>query len=130
MNDRSIFFRTTSPYGIIINLTSLKYSWFNRYYKEVNDNREDFLPWNELYPFKTAIRDHNVIEQLKEFALQNKEFGTNFQIQKKDDETDYLSVWLYNDRSIPYNSKGEIKKLMNEYLNRLSKIEEIIRNGE
>ena len=126
MNNRADFFRKNSPYGIIINLTNLKYSWFNRFYKEVNDDRQSFLPWKELYSFDNTIKDLNVIEKLKQFALEYKEFGTTFQIQKKDGETDYLSVWFYNDRNLPYNSKGEIKKLMNSYLNRLSTIENIL----
>ena len=57
MNNRADFFRTNSPYGIIINLTNLKYSWFNRLYKEVNDERQYFLPWKELYSFDNTIKD-------------------------------------------------------------------------
>ena len=126
MKSQADLFRINSPYGIIINLTNLKYSWFNRFYKEVNDDRLCFLPWNELYSFDNTIKNINVIERLKQFALENKAFGTTFQIEKKDGETDFLSVWFYNDLHFPYDSKGEIKLLMNSYLNRIVTIEKIL----
>lgn len=118
-------FKTNSPYGIIIRVSDLKYSWFNRNYKEVYDETQEYLPWEELYKFDNKLKDEAAIEKIKKFADVNKKYGMSYS-----EETvkgfKYLHVWLYNDANVPYKLSKIVKTKMDEYNKRLSNLKEII----
>ncbi len=118
-------FRINSPYGIIIRLSDLRYSWFNRNYKELYDETQEYLPWEKLYKFDGKLKDVSVIEKIKDFAEANKEYGMSYS-----EETvkgfSYLSVWLYNDSNFPYTLNKEVKRKMDKYNKVLLDLEQII----
>lgn len=118
-------FRINSPYGVIIRLSDLTYSWFNRNYKEVYNDSRDFLSWKDLYGFKNKLKDETIVEKIKDFASKNRDFGTSSAIEKEEGSS-YLRVWLYNDKNFPFNSSGEIKSKMNQYLRKKTEIKSIL----
>lgn len=121
-------FRTESPYGIIINLSNLRYSFFNRNYKEQNNKSDAYLPWDELYSFENIIEDESAIEKLKDFATKYELLGTAYRVEKRNG-IDYLSIWLYNDRNFPFDSKGARKNLLNQYFTKINEVEKILNTG-
>lgn len=122
---RADIFRINSPYGIIIRLSDLRYSWFNRKYKEIYSDLMDDLSLDDLHKFEDELKDESVIEKINDFVEANRDVGVNSSIEKESDKS-YLRVWLYNDENFPFNSGGEIKNKMNQYDKLLLSLERII----
>ena len=122
---RADIFRINSPYGIIIRLADLRYSWFNRKYKEIYSDLMDHLSLDGLHKFEAKLKDESVIEKINDFVEANRDVGVNSFIEKESDKS-YLRVWLYNDENFPFNSAGEIKSKMNQYDKLLLGLERII----
>lgn len=124
-------FMTHSTYGIIIRLSDLSYSWFNRYHKEVNDRVQDESPdtskekpWDELYSFKNKLENEAVLEKLKEFASRNSVKGVNIR-EKMNEGKSYIQIWLYDAENTPYYLGKEVPPRMEQYRLLLHEIESI-----
>lgn len=123
---RADIFRINSPYGIIIRLSDLSYSWFNRKYRDVFDDSTDYLPFFILHSFGKKLKDESVLENLKVFAINHRISGMDMG-EEMNDGHNYLRLWLYSDKYFPYNSRGLIiKKSMDRYNKVLSELEKII----
>ena len=117
-------FRINSPYGIIIRLADLRYSWYNRIYQEVYNGLKD-EPLDTRYKFESKLKDQSVIEKVNDFVDSNSMFGVSLAPENVQGKP-CLRVWLYNDKNFPYSSKGEIKSKMNRYEKLLLELERII----
>ena len=126
-------FMTHSTYGIIIRLSDLSYSWFNRYHKEVKDESQDVSTdtskedksWDELYSFKNTLKDESVLAKLKEFASRNSEKGVNIR-EKMNEGKSYIQIWLYDAENTPYYLGKEVPPRMEKYYLLLHEIESIL----
>lgn len=120
-------FSINSPYGIIIRLIDLKYSWYNRVYQEVYNASKD-EPLDSRYKFESKLKGQSVIEKINDFVDTNNKFGVSSAPENVQGNR-CLRVWLYNDENFPFNSTGEIKSKMNRYEKLLLELERII-SGE
>lgn len=120
-------FRINSPYGIIIRLSDLKYSWFNRNYLGLGngDISQKHLPFFLTHSFEKKLKDESVLKNLETYAKNNRTSGMDMGKEVTDGEG-FLRVWLYSDEYFPYNDKGLIKSNMDRYKNVLSEVERII----
>lgn len=120
-------FRINSPYGIIIRLSDLAYSWFNRKYLGLgNDNiLQKHLPLFLTHSFVNKLTHESVLKNLETYAQNNRSSGMDMGKEITDGEG-YLRIWLYSDKYFPYNDKGLIKSNMDRYKNVLSEVEKII----
>lgn len=117
-------FRINSPYGIIISLSDLRYSWYNRIYQEVYNDSID-TPLDTRYKFESKLKDLSVIDKINNFVDANIKFGVSSGPENVQGDR-CLRVWLYNDENFPFNSTGEIKNKMNRYEKLLLELERII----
>lgn len=122
---RDQIFRINSPYGVIIRISDLRYSWFNREYKEQYDDTNVYLPWEQLYKFEGKLKSETVMEKLKDFVDKNKEYGMTYE-KEVVAGFGYLRVWLYNDANFPFRLGKEDKVKMNQYEKRLLDLKQII----
>lgn len=121
---RADIFSIDSPYGIIIRLSDLNYSWFNRLYQEQYVSSIVKLGVN-AFEFKHTLKNETSIDILKDFAKKNSKYGTssdNF----KEREHEFFRVWLYNDSTNPYNKQNEFDVRMKRYERLLFKVERIV----
>lgn len=120
-------FRINSPYGIIIRLSDLSYSWFNREYLGLGNNNilEKQLPMYIIHDFDNKLKDEAVLKNLEVYAKNNRSNGMDMAKEVSDGEG-YLRIWFYSDNYFPYGLKGLIKSNMNRYEEVLSKVENII----
>ncbi len=121
---RADIFRINSPYGIIIRLTDLRYSWYNRIYEEVYNDSKDSSK-ETRYKFEDKLKDQSVIDKINNFVDANTKFGVSSASENVQGDR-CLRVWLYNDENFPFNSSGEIKNKMNRYEKLLLELERII----
>lgn len=118
-------FRINSPYGVIIRLSDLAYSWFNREYYELYSSSSDRCG-EDAYDFNQKLNEESTIERLKEFAIRNSKYGTSSDVYRVG-EIPFMRVWLYNDKNYPFNQHGEIENKMDRYLSLRGEIELILK---
>lgn len=120
-------FRINSPYGIIIRLSDLTYSWFNREYLNLGNNNvlEKHLPLFLIHSFNKKLKDESVLKNLEMYAKKNRGSGMDMGKEVSDGEG-YLRIWFYSDSYFPYGLKGLIKRNMDRYEKVLSEVERII----
>lgn len=121
---RADIFSINSPYGIIIRLSDLRYSWFNRIYQEVY-NDSNIVSLDKRYRFESKLKDQSVIEKINDFVVANTKFGV-ISARENEQGTACLKVWLYNGNYPLFNSTGEIKSKMNRYEKLLLELERTI----
>ncbi len=107
-------FRTNKPYGLVIDLDNLKYSWFNREYMEIDHIDFDFECSSNNFSFGYPIRNIEVADKIRAFANKNKDKGMNY-ADETIGERRYLRVWLYNDSTFPYKGAQLYKLRMRSY---------------
>lgn len=120
MKKNADIFRINSPYGIIIRLSDLTYSWFNRMYQEQYASTGKI--GIDAFEFKHSLKDKASISILKDFAKEN---GINSESIKEGD-IEYFRMWLYNDSTNPYNEQNEFDMRMKRYERLLFKVERIV----
>jgi len=119
-------FKLYIPYGIVIRLSDLSYTWFNRDYKGLGNDSKEMLPFSELPDFVGKLKNESVMEDLRTYALNNRVYGMDMEEQFIDGEK-CLRIWFYSDKYFPFTFRGNISiKKMERYNEVLSEVKKII----